>query len=473
MRERKTYVKVISFILILTFILISADHVLKVKYVDGIYSMQRFYELEDNSVDVLFLGSSHAFETYNTSVLWDEYGIASFVLGGSVQPVWNTYFFMKEALKTQTPDLIVLEAYCCTFPVLDELNDYSRQIKNCYGMKPSLNKLEAMCVTTTHSNATFSNNLKFFFPISNYSSRYNELAMEDFVDIKQIRKYENWMGFATNYESEEKDTPCLPHEGPETPMPEEVEEYYRKILKLAEEKQIPILVVVSPYPDITEEDAAIFRYAERITGEYNGAAFWNPALDPSSIGLDYSIHAAPGLHLNEKGNKIYTECFGSFIKSNYSIHDRRGDPGYQSWEDCSTYLKRLDSIDRMRKQHDFESICDQIKDERFCAFILVGKNCTNASELMRPLGETEYEPFSVYCFNDGKNKAWYLNTDVITYQQIYLLFHDDLTYSDRSRLSEEYAAEAKSIKVVIYDTITDNVCDVFTIDGSNPGFADR
>ena len=40
----------------MTVILVSADHVLKVKYVDGIYSMERFYELENNSVDVLILG---------------------------------------------------------------------------------------------------------------------------------------------------------------------------------------------------------------------------------------------------------------------------------------------------------------------------------------------------------------------------------------------------------------------------------
>ena len=281
------------------------------------------------------------------------------------------------------------------------------------------------------------------------------------------------MGFATNYEHEEKDTPCLSNSGPETPMPEEVEKYYRKILQLANEKQIPILVVVSPYPDITEDDAAIFRYAERITKEYKDAAFWNPALDPASIGLDYSIHAAPGLHLNEVGNKIYTEYFGDYLKSNYSIHDRRGNPGYQSWEDCSTYIKRLDSINHMKEQHDPESIFEQIKDERYCAFVIVGKYCTNASEIIKPLGECDCEPFSVYCFKDGKNKAWFLNTDVITYQQIYLLFHNDLVSSDRSRLSEEYSADARSVKVVVYDTVTDDVCDVFTVDGSAPGFADR
>ena len=68
MNKCKTAIKIISFILIMTVIFASVDGILKVKYVDGIYSMKRFYELEDDSVDVLFLGSSHVFETYNTSV---------------------------------------------------------------------------------------------------------------------------------------------------------------------------------------------------------------------------------------------------------------------------------------------------------------------------------------------------------------------------------------------------------------------
>ena len=72
-----------------------------------------------------------------------------------------------------------------------------------------------------------------------------------------IPRYENWMGFCSNYVNEVKDTPCLEDSYTEKPMHQKTEKYYRKILQLAEEKQIPVLVVVTPYPDITENDAAV------------------------------------------------------------------------------------------------------------------------------------------------------------------------------------------------------------------------
>ena len=85
--------------------------VLKFKYEDGIYGMETMYRLEDNSIDVLALGSSHSFVDINPSVLYREYGIAGFDLGGSRQPFWNSYYYLKEALKTQKPEVIILEAY--------------------------------------------------------------------------------------------------------------------------------------------------------------------------------------------------------------------------------------------------------------------------------------------------------------------------------------------------------------------------
>lgn len=459
MNKCKTAIKVISFILIVAVILVSADRVLKVKYVDGIYSMQRFYELDNDSVDVLFLGSSHAFETYNTSVLWDEYGIASFVLGGSAQPMWNTYFFMKEALKTQTPELIVLDAFSCVFE--EEYTDYSRQIKNCYGMKPSINKIAAMWESSPHTN------LNFYVPISNYSSRYSELTKEDFLKLQDIPRYENWMGFASNYLHETKETPCLKETYAEHPMLQKSEKYYRKILQLANDKKIPILVVVTPYPDITAEQAAIYKYAERIAREYN-VDFYNPALDPASIGLDYSIHAAEGQHLNLVGNQIYTSSFGEYLKTHYSIHDRRGNPEYQAWEKSSQFIKRMDSVNQMKKLTDFEGLCQKIKKEQYCAFIVVGQNVAKDSEMLIPFGITECEPNSLYCFVNGKASVWQYDTDKVTYQRIYLLFHDDIVRADRNRLADEYTAGEKTIKIVVYDKVTDNICDVFKISEADP-----
>lgn len=104
----KNIVRILCFCMLLGLVLWKTDSVLAVKYGDGIYGMTRFYQLDNETVDVLILGSSHAFEDVNTGVLWEQHGMASYVLAGSVQLMWNTYYYLKEALKTQTPQLIIL-----------------------------------------------------------------------------------------------------------------------------------------------------------------------------------------------------------------------------------------------------------------------------------------------------------------------------------------------------------------------------
>ena len=59
-----------------------------------------------------------------------------------MQPMWNTYYYFKEALKYQTPQLVVLDVYRLVeaFPYSKE----SKIVKNTYGMKLSRNKYESI-----------------------------------------------------------------------------------------------------------------------------------------------------------------------------------------------------------------------------------------------------------------------------------------------------------------------------------------
>ena len=107
---RKT-VKIIAFFLILSVLLLRFHQVFRFKFNDGIYGMEQFYREKENSLDAIFFGSSHMYVNVNTSVLWKEYGIAGYDLGGSEQPVWNSYYYVKEALKTQKPSVLVLDCF--------------------------------------------------------------------------------------------------------------------------------------------------------------------------------------------------------------------------------------------------------------------------------------------------------------------------------------------------------------------------
>ena len=68
---KKSIIRIFCFCLILVLVLKYTNDIFKVKHGDGIYDLTKFYELKDNTVDLLILGSSHAFEDFNTGVLWN------------------------------------------------------------------------------------------------------------------------------------------------------------------------------------------------------------------------------------------------------------------------------------------------------------------------------------------------------------------------------------------------------------------
>ena len=71
-----------------------------------------FYSLPNNSLDVLFVGSSHAYVTFNPDIVDTTLHVRSFNLGGPAQTPITTYYVLKEALRFQRPRVV------CTRPLL-------------------------------------------------------------------------------------------------------------------------------------------------------------------------------------------------------------------------------------------------------------------------------------------------------------------------------------------------------------------
>ena len=100
------------FFCLMVLLLCGLNDILCVKSPHGVDQTRYFYKQPKNKIDVLFLGSSHVHCNVDTKVLWDKYGMAAYLLTGAEQPLWNNYFLLKEALKTQKPKLIVLDMFC-------------------------------------------------------------------------------------------------------------------------------------------------------------------------------------------------------------------------------------------------------------------------------------------------------------------------------------------------------------------------
>ena len=108
------FVKLITFIIILGLINISA-WILANQLDDDVNDIkslwQDIYALENNSVDIVFLGSSHANSSFDTDVFYNITGYTSFNLGSSNQTPETGYYILREFLENQNPRILVQEIY--------------------------------------------------------------------------------------------------------------------------------------------------------------------------------------------------------------------------------------------------------------------------------------------------------------------------------------------------------------------------
>lgn len=323
---KKKWIRVLAFTCLLTILLQMADSVLCVKSPHGVDQARYLYLQPREKIDVLFLGSSHVHCNVNTQILWDEYGIASYLCTGAEQPLWNSYHYLVDALKTQKPKLVVLDMYCPS----RYYDDYQMGWidENLGGMRFSKNKYEAVMASADVDQ------MEYLFDFLKYHTRYDKLEAADFKNFFWNRTQQRrWKGYTQLQNHTELTEPDLSHVTQLQKMTEKSQEYFDKIVALTREKGIALALVSAPYlPE--EEDQMVYNEIARQAKE-QGLLFlnYNAAEIYREMEFDFSTDFADHTHLNEGGSRKYTQHLGNWLKENYQIPDRRGKRGYESWED--------------------------------------------------------------------------------------------------------------------------------------------
>lgn len=135
------------------------------------------YAQEPDSVDVVFLGSSHMLFGIDCMKLYEENAIAAYNCATSGQSIETSYYYLTEALRLQRPGLVVLDAARL---FQEQYHDASTR-KVLDTIPFSQNKLEfALWYAKKHSNPGRSF-LGALFPLNQYHARWNELKSGDFA----------------------------------------------------------------------------------------------------------------------------------------------------------------------------------------------------------------------------------------------------------------------------------------------------
>ena len=455
---KKKVEKIIAVLILFLIVFAYINNAFYIKYSDGIYSLNVFYELDKNTVDVLFLGSSHAFENYNTSVLWDEHGIASYVLGGSEQPMWNTYYYLKEALKTQSPELIVLEGYGVVYS--DEyMSDYS-MYKNCLGIKSLSNR-----IGNINASAGYRDRLTLLFPLFSFHDRYRELSYEDFMKDKGDVFYESWKGFANNFDKEQFSSSNYKNVGEVSDLSKKTEKYYRKIIELSKDNNIPLIIIVNPYPLVKESEIKKINKAKIIAQEYE-VDFYDYSLSEKLFGIDYSEDAADQFHLNYKGNVKLTRAIGDMLYSKYNITNRKGDEKYISWDENSSILNRT-VANYENTVNSFEDLNTNNYINDYSVFFFVNDEYKSEEHL-----ENYLKTQDISIDNKKINHVWYKNYssgEIKEYEYcmndefIRKIIDKDLIKADYSKDKDYFTKTDEGVNVVVFDNYLDKVVDNYGI----------
>ena len=109
----KFFMKTVLFLALLGLCLAPVSRIMARKSLEGAWDMTNkvggFYNEEEDQFEVMFFGPSHAYAAFSPLAIWEETGIRSYVFATQQQPLWATYTYIKEALKKQSPALIVVE----------------------------------------------------------------------------------------------------------------------------------------------------------------------------------------------------------------------------------------------------------------------------------------------------------------------------------------------------------------------------
>lgn len=465
----------IAYIIGLTAILIMAitvfHKVFSFKYNDGIYQLKTFYEIEEDTVDVIILGSSHAFVNINPMVIWEDSGIAAYELCGSIAPLWNSYYYLKEALKTQTPQLVILEGFGLTKE--EEYTDDSRIIKNVYGIKSLENKLGALKASVPKERW-----LEFGLEYIQYHNRYRDLQPADYRPyLDDEAYYSSWKGFGEGYAAYPFEKPLVVNDGTRIKLAEKQEEYYRKIIELCQEEDIPLLIAVVPYVNYGEEHMGIYNTAKDIAEEY-GADFCNFNEYYEEIGINWDTDFMDGDHMGYIGNVRFSHYLSNYLKENYqwkSHSDER--EKYVSWDKAWRYYQNNlvnFEISKIQDINRYSDIMQELPKHYTMIISVKGKmdeddSCKNMKSMLTSWGILTDEANNDYAWiiNDTGiqcvNKTEYGYYWANRFGEKELLVDRDGIYWNR----KNYQKTEYGVNIVIFDEENQMIADSIGINGNS------
>lgn len=342
--DKKTIIKriasVVAFVVILTLVLNRVYEIVSWKDTYGNYmsSVKELYSTPDDTIDLVFVGSSHMYGGIDPNYFWTEYGIPAFDMCCSGQDKNSAVHQLKELLKTQSPRLVVVEAYAFLY---DKQEDVGNVYRNMLSLDFSRNANELIKDYVEEDERE-----DFYLRWPIVHTRYAELGKYDF---EQYEPSIYGRGFNYNF----KINPIgLDWESINTTDLVEIGDTNKAWID--ELKQMSLeenfdLIFVEVTSDVSHDEQAILNGCEQYLSE-NGIPYIDLNKMAYQIGISEANDFVDFNHLNYTGAQKATAYLSTYLLENYDFEPHDFEEEYELWDMNAEYaLHRvwLDELDRL------------------------------------------------------------------------------------------------------------------------------
>lgn len=408
-----------------------------------------FYETEDNIVDVMFYGSSHCYCTVNQAVLWENTGIAGFNFATGCSHLGNTYYYMKESLKTQHPKIMLVEVFYATDGEYGMLGDVYR---NVLSMDWSKEYIDNVIYTKCNDNVSSVSLAELLLKAPIIHTRYKELLKSDFVD-NQFYGRGNYIQWGVRENAETPDACFVDEVGV---LPEETRYWLDKIVELSYNEKIQLVFWASPYL-LTEDDAKIFNAVEAYS-EARNIEFINFNHVYEEIGFDYTTDMANSGHVNIYGSNKVTDWLGAYLQDKYNLHSHKGEEKYYLWELNAEAWNHKVNNHKMREMQNLEGFLAAAPTEGYTVVVMAGGE--NAKRLCGSYGEytisSENSYNGIWLWSNGKKQAFdkgYMELDLNKYTA--MIVKDGVV----NIAGQKFYVPSDGVRVIVFDNFLDEMVD--------------
>lgn len=345
--------KCFCFFLIFVFLLIIIQENLRDKWAEGEYNtsvkVKGFYAEKENTLDVIFVGSSQMYADMAPAVLFDHFGITSYDFCANEQPLWVSYYYIKEALKHQKPKVIVLDVFTVYG---DDYEEEGVMHINLDDLPLNANKINAI-----RNGVPKDLRYSYYFPIAKYHNTWTDLyqgKMEySFYHQTDINKGYSPFIFKGEYEETAKEEVCKQTQLQE--LPGRAKEWLYKIIDLCKEADVPLLLTKTPNGNA--ERQMLYNSVSKIAEETNTPFFnMNVLLDGQA-------------HINVLQAEKVSDLMGNYLCEHYSFEDKRDNPEYEEWKTSVQQFNRNKLKCMVVSAEDYETYLPLLMSDGYVVFI--------------------------------------------------------------------------------------------------------